>query len=373
MGGAELRQVEEAFRTNWLSTVGPHLPALEREFSAVVGLPAAALGSGTAALHLAVKLVGVRHGDEVVMPTLTFAATANVVRYEQGLPVFMDSQRQTWAIDPQLLADFLSKRAAVNRLPKAVMVVHPYGQSVQLAEVLALCRSYQLPLIEDAAHALGTQYQEKQVGGFGAAGIFSLAGNKIVTATCGGILVSPRSDWVEKARFWSTQARDLDPLGVNNYVHSELGYNYRLSNVLAGIARGQLPLLEERVAQRRAVFARYRDAFADLPGLEPMPETPGSRHTHWLSCFLIDETKFGMSSTDLIRFLGEANVDARAVWKPMHTQPLYHGYECVGGAVAEDLNRRGICLPSSSCLTEEEQQFVIDRVREAHFQASTPG
>jgi pyridoxal phosphate-dependent aminotransferase EpsN len=184
------------------------------------------------------------------------------------------------------------------------------------------------------------------------------------------MLVSPRSDWVDKARFWSTQGRDPDPLGVNNYVHSELGYNYRLSNVLAGIARGQLPLLEERVAQRRAVFARYRDAFAGLPGLEPMPETPCSRHTRWLSCFLIDEKRFGLPASGLIRFLDAANIEARPVWKPMHTQPLYQGYECTGGAVAEDLNRRGICLPSSSCLTEEEQQFVIERVREAHTSAS---
>jgi pyridoxal phosphate-dependent aminotransferase EpsN len=366
MSGTELRLVEEAFRSNWLSTVGPHLAAFEREFSGLVGMPAVALGSGTAALHLAIKLVGVRPGDEVVLPTLTFAAAANVVRYEQGLPVFIDSQRQTWAMDPLLLADFLSKRAAVNRLPKAVMVVHLYGQSVPLDGLLPLCSRYELPLIEDVANALGTQYHDKQVGAFGAAGIFSLAGNKVITATCGGVLISPRKEWVEKARFWSAQARDPDPLGVNNYMHSELGYNYRMSNVLAGIARGQLPLLEERVAQRRAVFARYRDAFADLPGLEPMPETPCSRHTRWLSCFLIDEKQFGLPAADLIRFLEAANVESRPVWKPMHTQKLYQGFECIGGAVAEDLNRRGICLPSSSCLTGEEQQFVIDRVREAH-------
>jgi pyridoxal phosphate-dependent aminotransferase EpsN len=272
-------------------------------------------------------------------------------------------------MDPNLLADFLRERARKNRLPKAVTVVHLYGQSADLDPILSLCEQYGLPLIEDAAEALGALYKGKQVGTMGDIGIYSFNGNKIITGTAGGMLVSTRKEWVDKARFWSTQARDPDPLGANNYVHSQLGYNYRLSNVLAGIVLGQLDVLPKRVEQRRAVAFRYRDAFADLPGLEFMPQASYGLHTNWLSCFLLDEKEFGMSSTDLIRFLGEANVEARAVWKPMHTQPLYEGYECIGGAVAEDLNRRGVCLPSSSCLTEQEQQFVIDRVREAHMLA----
>jgi pyridoxal phosphate-dependent aminotransferase EpsN len=372
MSGMEREHVEAAFRTNWLSTVGPNLTALEQQFEQLTGRPSVALANGTAALHLAVKLLQFKAGDEMVTSTLTFAASCNPVVYERGHPVFIDSDRQSWNMDPNLLADFLRERARKNKLPKAVTVVHLYGQSADLDPILSLCKQYDLPLIEDAAEALGTLYKGKQVGTLGDIGIFSFNGNKIITGTAGGMLVAKQKDWVDKARFWSTQARDKDPTGANNYVHSELGYNYRLSNVLAGIVLGQLKVLPKRVEQRRAIAFRYHDAFADLPGIEFMPQAPYGLHTNWLSCFLVDETKFGMSSTGLIHFLGEANVEARAVWKPMHTQPLYQGYECIGGAVAEDLNRRGICLPSSSCLTDEEQQFVIDRVREAHFQASAP-
>lgn len=410
VGANELAYVQAAFASNWLSTVGPNLNELEARFQELVGLPAVALGCGTAGIHLGFRLLGVSRGDEVVTPTLTFAASCNPLLYERAVPVFMDSERLSWNLDPDRLADFLAQRAAVNRLPKAVSVVHLFGQSADLDPIIETCRRYELPLLEDAAESLGASYKGRHPGTSGDIGVFSFNGNKIITGTSGGMLVSPRKEWVEKARFWSTQARDADPEGLKNYVHSELGYNYRLSNVLAGIVRGQLEVLEERVAQRRAVFERYRQAFADLPGIEPQPEasfgeqridngewriaeggrresgvrsqqsesadrnselgTRNSLHTRWLSCFLIDEAQFGMSAADLIRYLDAANVEARPVWKPMHTQPLYRGYKCIGGEVAEDLNRRGICLPSSSCLTEEDQQFVIERVREAHFQAA---
>jgi len=384
-------------------------------------------------MHLGTKLIGVRPGDEVVTPTLTFAASCNPMLYEKAVPVFLDSDRVSWNLDPDLLDEFLAKRARVNKLPKAVTVVHLFGQCADLDPIFETCRRYELPVLEDAAECLGGFYKGRMAGTFGDVGVYSFNGNKMITATCGGMLVSPNNDWVEKARHWSTQARDQDPEGLRNYVHSELGYNYRLSNVLAGIALGQLEVLDLRVQQRRAVFDRYRAAFADLPGIEPQPEAEfgdrrseigdggapvrqcvgasvggasvggasvgggsggnvqrstlnaqlstthtcdsalplalSSLHTRWLSCFLIDERKFGMSSSDLIRFLDAANVESRPVWKPMHTQPLYRGYECVGGEVAEDLNRRGICLPSSSSLSEEEQQFVIDRVRQAHQRA----
>lgn len=361
MGSTELPLVQEAFASNWLSTVGPNLTGLETRFSALTGLPSVALACGTAALHLAMKLLGIRAGDEVVTPTLTFAASCNPIRYEGGVPVFMDSDRGSWNLDPNLLAEFLAQRARVNRLPKAVTVVHLFGQSADLDPILETCRRYELPLIEDAAECLGAKYKGRMPGTLGDIGIYSFNGNKIITSTSGGMMVSRRKDWIDKARFWSTQARDPDPL--NNYVHTQLGYNYRLSNVLAGIALGQLDVLGLRVQQRRAVAFRYRDAFADLPGIELMPQAAYGLHTNWLSCFLIDEAQFGMSAGGLIRHLAAANIESRPVWKPMHTQPLYRGYECVGGAVAEDLNRRGICLPSSSCLTLEEQQFVIDRVR----------
>lgn len=286
--------------------------------------------------------------------------------YERAVPVFIDSERDSWNLDPNLTAEFLRKRARENKLPKAAAVVHLFGQSADLDPIVEICRAYEVPLIEDSAESLGAQYRGRHPGTFGDVGVYSFNGNKIITASAGGMLVSPHKEWVEKVRFWSTQARDPDPEGVNNYVHSEIGYNYRMSNVLAGIARGQLEVLPLRVEQRRAVFARYKEAFADLPGMEPQPEAPYGRHTRWLSCFLINEAEFGMSAGDLIRFLEAANVESRPVWKPMHTQPLYRKYECVGGAVAEDLNRRGICLPSSSNLSQEDQQFVIDRIREAH-------
>jgi pyridoxal phosphate-dependent aminotransferase EpsN len=414
MGSVELAYVQEAFATNWLSTVGPNLMMLEQAFSRLMGLPSVALGSGTAAIHLGLKLLDLKPGDEVITPTLTFAASCNPILYERGIPVFIDSERKSWNLDPQLLAEFLKKRAKVNKLPKAVTVVHLFGQSADLDSILQTCRHYELPLLEDAAESLGAQYKGRHPGTWGDIGVYSFNGNKIITCTGGGMLVSRRSEWVEKARYWSSQARDPDPY-LYNYLHSEVGYNYRLSNVLAGIARGQLEVLELRVQQRRAVFERYRQGFAGIPGIEPQPDAafgisnaesqmphlaasfrlrgamretdassqsvdavsaqagsilnpqPTSLHTRWLSCFLIDEKKFGMSQAGLIRFLDSANVEARPVWKPMHTQKLYQGFECIGGEVAEDLNRRGLCLPSSSSLSLADQQFVIDRIREAHF------
>lgn len=401
MGGSELRYVQEAFDTNWLSTVGPNLAALEQCFSESVRLPAVALSSGTSGLHLALKLLGLKEGDEVVTPTLTFAASCNPLLYERCVPIFIDSERNTWNLDPDLLAAYLKKRARTNTLPAAVTVVHLFGQSADLDSILDICGQYEIPLLEDAAEALGARYKGRWPGTIGDVGVFSFNGNKMITGTTGGMLVSPRNEWVEKARYWSTQSRDPDPDGINNYVHSEVGYNYRMSNVVAGIVRGQMEVLDERVRQRRAVFARYEHAFADIPGIEPQAEVqygspatrqadfpsetmasgPGileqeignhkseienSLHTRWLSCFLVDEKEFGMSAANLIRFLDAANVEARPVWKPMHTQKLYQGYECIGGEVAEDLNRRGICLPSSSSLSLENQQFVIDRVWEAH-------
>jgi pyridoxal phosphate-dependent aminotransferase EpsN len=370
MGGTELAQVQAAFASNWLSTVGPNLTRLEDTFSRLVGRPCVALSSGTAGLHLALRLVGVRPGDEVVTPTLTFAASANPILYEHAQPVLLDSERATWNADPELLSDCLEHRARRNRLPKAVIVVHLFGMSAQLTALAQVCARYELPLIEDAAESLGALYQCKHPGTVGAVGVFSFNGNKIITGTTGGMLVAASAEMAERARKWSQQARDPDPLGVNNYVHSELGYNYRMSNVIAGIVGGQLEVLQTRVEQRRAVFARYAQAFAGLPGFEPQPELQGCRHSRWLSVFLVDEAEFGMSALELIRYLHAANVEARPVWRPMHTQPLYQDCECVGGSVAEDLHRRGICLPSSSSLSEADQTFIIERVQEASAQAT---
>ena len=361
MGGREQVYVREAFATNWLSTVGPNLTAFEREFEARIGLPAVALASGTAALHLALRLVGVGPGDEVLCSTLTFVAAANAIVYQGGVPVFVDSDRATWNLNSDVLSHALRERAAANRLPKALVVVHLYGQSADMAPILHACAEYGVVVIEDAAEAVGTLYKGKPAGTLGDVGVYSFNGNKIVTTTGGGMLVSRNRTWVDKARFWSQQARDP---GIA-YEHSELGYNYRLSNVLAGIGRGQLEVLDLRVQQRRAIAFRYRDAFADLPGISLMPQAPYGLHTNWISCFLIEEEKFGCSRDELTRLLDAANIESRPVWKPMHLQPLYANCERYGGGVAEDLFRRGICLPSSSSLSLEDQIYVINQVRAA--------
>ena len=359
MGGNEEAYAREAFATNWLSTVGPNIAAFEKAFAERVGLPSVALASGTAALHLALRLVGVGPGDEVFCSTLTFVAAANAIVYQGGAPVFVDSDRATWNLDVEVLPRALRERAAANRLPKALVVVHLYGQSADMDPILHACAEYGVAVIEDAAEAVGTLYKGKPAGTLGDAGVYSFNGNKIVTTTGGGMLVSRNQAWVDKARFWSQQARDA----ALWYEHSELGYNYRMSNVLAGIGRGQLEVLDLRVQQRRAIAFRYRDAFAGLPGISLMPQAPYGLHTNWLSCFLIEEQKFGCSRDELIGVLDAANIESRPVWKPMHLQPLYAHSEHFGGAVAEDLFRRGICLPSSSSLTDEQQMHVVNVVR----------
>lgn len=359
MGGKEERFVREAFASNWLSTVGPNLTAFEQDFEERIGLTAVALSSGTAAIHLGLRLLGVVPGDQVFCSTLTFAASCNPVRYLGAEPVFLDSDRSTWNLDPQILADALQERATRNRVPRAVIVVHLYGQCADMDPILELCRRYEVPVLEDAAEALGATYKGAPAGALGDVGAFSFNGNKIITTTGGGMLVSPNHDWVEKAGFWAQQARDP---GIA-YEHSELGYNYRMSNVLAGIGRGQLEALDLRVHQRRAIAFRYRDGFVDLPGITLMPQASYGLHTNWLSCFRIDERRFGCSRDALIQALDAANVESRPVWKPMHLQPLYAGCEHYGGEVAEDLFQRGICLPSSSNLTEPEQLHVVNAVR----------
>jgi dTDP-4-amino-4,6-dideoxygalactose transaminase len=361
MGGAEEQYVREAFASNWLSTVGPNITAFEQEFSRFIGLPAVALGSGTAAIHLGLRLLGVGPGDEVFCPTLTFVATANPVIYQGGIPVFLDSDYDSWNLDPNILEDALRGRAARNRLPRALIVVHLFGQCADMDPILDLCNRYDIPVLEDAAEALGASYKGRPAGTFGVLSAFSFNGNKIITTTGGGMLVAQSPEMIAKARFWSTQARDPSLA----YEHSEMGYNYRMSNVLAGIGRGQLQVLEERVRQRRGIAFRYRYAFSDLPGIELMPQAKYGLHTNWLSCFLIDEERFGVSRDALIHALDDANIESRPVWKPMHTQALFRDAQCYGGAVAEDLFERGICLPSSSSLPPAEQERVICAVRSA--------
>jgi len=361
MGGREQAYIQQAFTTNWVSTVGPNVVAFEKAFSRLVGVPAVALSSGTAGLHLALRLAGIGSGTEVFCSTLTFVASANAIVYQCGVPVFLDSDPATWNLDPHVLACALRKRAAVNRLPKALVVVHLFGQSADMDPILRICREYGVTVIEDAAEAVGTLYKGKPAGTLGDVGVYSFNGNKIITTAGGGMLVSRNPDWIEKTIRWSQQARD----DARWYEHSELGYNYRMSNVLAGIGRGQLEVLNVRVQQRRAIAFRYRDAFSGLSGISLMPQACYGLHTNWLSCFLIDEQKFGCSRDELMGILDSANIESRPLWKPMHLQPLYADCDYYGGDVAEDLFRRGICLPSSSSLSETEQLYVINTVRKA--------
>ncbi len=361
MSGGEAGYVEQAFRSNWLSTVGPNLNAFEQRIEERLGLAAVALSSGTAAIHLGLRLLGVGPGDEVLCPTLTFAASCNPIVYLGAKPVFLDSERSSWNLDPELLETVLKTRAATNRIPKALVVVHLFGQCADMDPIATICSRYGVRILEDAAEALGAVYRGRPAGSLGDVAALSFNGNKMITTTGGGMLLSRRRDWVDKARFWSTQARDA---GVA-FEHSELGYNYRLSNVLAGIGLGQLEVLDQRVRERRIIAFRYAEAFEKLNGITLMPQAGYGLHTNWLSCFLIDAKKFGIDRDQLIARLNAADIESRPVWKPMHLQKLYQACERHGGLVAEDLFHRGICLPSSSNLTFEDQERVIGVVREA--------
>jgi pyridoxal phosphate-dependent aminotransferase EpsN len=363
LGTLEETYVREAFATNWISTVGPNLEAFEKSFSTLLdGLPCVALASGTAAIHLGLKLLGVGHGDEVLAPTLTFAATINPVFYEGARCVLVDSERTSWNMDAALVEEVLEARAKIGKLPKAVIVVHLYGQSADLDALERACARFDVPILEDAAEALGTHYHGKQVGVRAPVSVFSFNGNKIITTSGGGMLVAHDRAWVDKARFWSQQSREP----VAWYEHKELGFNYRMSNVLAGIGRGQLAVLEDRVAARQAIATRYADAFRDLSGMAPMPHATWGRHTDWLSVFTVDERASGVTRDALIEALARADIEARPVWKPMHLQPVFAACERVGGRVAEEAFARGVCLPSSSSLTEDEQDRVIEIVRSLH-------
>jgi len=360
MSGAELDYIRQAFETNWIAPLGPHVEAFEREFAQLVGCKAAlAVTSGTAAIHLALRVAGIGPGDEVWVSTLTFAASVNPVLYQGATPAFVDSDTRSWNMDPDLFVSALQQRAKKGRLPKAVVLVHLYGQSADIDPILEACQNYGVILIEDAAEALGATYKGKAPGTFGLLGAFSFNGNKIITTSGGGMLVSDDERLIAHARKLATQAREPVP----HYEHTEIGYNYRMSNVLAGIGRAQLKVLEDRVQARRRIFDYYYRHLSDLPGIEFMPEAPWGRHTRWLTTLTIDPKKFGATREDVRLALEAANIESRPVWKPMHLQPVYAGYETFGGAVAERLFRDGLCLPSSSQLTEEELSRVVQVIR----------
>ncbi|NOJ97614.1 aminotransferase class I/II-fold pyridoxal phosphate-dependent enzyme [Corallococcus coralloides] len=360
LGTLERGYVDDAFASNWIAPLGPHVDAFQEEFARCVGTPhALALSSGTAALHLALQLVGVGPGDDVLVSTLTFSASVNPIRYLGACPVFIDSERTSWNMDPALLEEELAMRARLGRLPRAVVVVHLYGQSADLDPLMATCDRYGVPVVEDAAEALGSTYKGRTPGTVGRVGIYSFNGNKILTTSGGGMLVSADGELVQHALKLATQARDTAP----HYQHSEVGYNYRMSNVLAAIGRGQLHVLEDRVAARRANHAFYAEAFRDLPGIQFMPEAPWGRHTRWLTTVTIDPEVFGADREAVRVALERENIEARPVWKPMHLQPVFANFERRRGSVAEDLFRHGLCLPSGSNLTRQELERVVEGVR----------
>ena len=363
LGREEQELVADAFASNWIAPLGPHVDAFELEFAAAVGSRhAVALSSGTAALHLALICTGVGPGDEVAVSTLTFAASANPVRYVGATPVFIDAERESWNLDPALLAEWLERRAKNGRIPKALILTHLYGQSADLDPIIAACAKYGVLLHEDAAEALGSRYHGRHPGTFGRTGTFSFNGNKIITTSGGGMLVTDDEALARHARKLSTQAREPAP----HYEHREIGYNYRLSNLCAAVGRGQLPKLEDRVAARRRNFAFYVSALGDLPGLTFAPEASWGRHTRWLSCLLVDPVRFGKDREQVRHALEAMNIEARPLWKPMHLQPVFAGCEIVGGEVAADLFDRGLCLPSGSNLTEAQLDRVTTVVRQVH-------
>lgn len=357
MSGHEQTYINEAFASNWVAPLGPNVDAFEQQFCQLVGSRyALALSSGTAALHLALIHLGIGPGDDLLVSTLTFSASVNPIIYQGARPIFIDSERQSWNMDPDLLADTLHQRARQGKLPKAVILVHLYGQSANIDPILQACQQYDVPLIEDAAEALGATYRHKAPGSYGRAGIFSFNGNKIITTSGGGMLVSDDKTLIDHARKLATQAREPAP----HYQHNEIGYNYRLSNILAGIGLGQLQALEERVQARRANFHSYQQALAHLPGIQFMPEASWGRHTRWLTVLTIDPTQANCTRETVRLALEAHNIEARPVWKPMHLQPIFAMYPAIGGSVAESLFENGLCLPSGSNLTVAERQRIID-------------
>ncbi len=360
MSGREQGYVQQVFASNWIAPLGPQVDAFEAEFAAAVGAPhALALSSGTAALHLALIHLGIGPGDEVLVSTLTFSASANPVVYLGAKPVFIDSERVSWNLDPALVCEAIERKARQGRLPKAVIPVHLYGQSADLDPILAICARYEIPVIEDAAEALGATYRGRSPGTLGRVGIFSFNGNKIITTSGGGMLISPDKELIEHARKLAQQARDPAP----HYQHSEIGYNYRLSNVLAAIGRGQLEVLGERVQRKREIFDAYRQLLGDLPGIAFMPEAPWGRSTRWLTVITVDPDQFGATREEIRLALEAENIESRPLWKPMHLQPVFRDCEVMGGAVAEDLFRDGLCLPSGTAMTNSDLERVAGVVR----------
>ena len=357
MGDAEFKYVKEAFDTNWIAPVGPHLQQFESTLSFITENRAvAALSSGTAALHLALILLGVKQGDEVICSSFTFAASANPIAYQGATPIFVDSELDTWNMCPDLLRECIKDRLLNGKKPKAVILVHLYGIPAKMKEILAVCQEFDIPLIEDAAEGLGAIYEWQPLGSFGFFGVFSFNGNKIITTSGGGALVSKNHELIQKAKFLATQARDDAP----HYQHSYIGYNYRLSNICAAIGLGQLEVLNERVEKRRANFDFYKTALSAYHNILFLEEQKDSYANRWLTTILLD----GIDREFLRQSLEKDNIESRPLWKPMHMQPIFKDAPMYGGSVCEGLFEKGLCLPSGSNLTDEERDRVLNQIKQ---------
>lgn len=357
LGGQEIKFIQEAFDTNWIAPIGPNVDHFERELADYVGIEhCAALSSGTAAIHLALIILGVQRGDEVICSTFTFSGSCNPIVYVGATPVFIDSEMDTWNMDPVLLEEAIADRIKKSgKKPKAIILVHLYGMPARVDEIMSVARKYEIPVIEDAAEALGSAYKGKKLGTFGDMGIYSFNGNKIITTSGGGALVSSNAAWIQKAKFLATQARDAAP----HYQHSEIGYNYRLSNISAGIGRGQLLVLDERVKQRRENFNFYEKHLGKIPGISFSKEMEGSFSNRWLTTILIDKKIKGVDRETIRVALEKENIETRPLWKPMHLQPVFRDAFAYEGKVAQELFDTGLCMPSGSNLTDDSKSLVV--------------
>jgi dTDP-4-amino-4,6-dideoxygalactose transaminase len=360
MGGEEIKFVTEAFEANWISPVGPHINAFEEELATYNSIKyCAALSSGTAAIHLALIMLDVNPGDEVICSSFTFSGSCNPIRYQQAIPVFVDSETDSWNMDPVLLEQAIKDRIAKGKKPKAIIIVHLYGMPAKMNEINAVAKQYGIPVIEDAAEGLGSSYFGKKLGSMSDMGIYSFNGNKIITTSGGGALVSENKDWIAKAKFLATQARDAAP----HYEHTHIGYNYRLSNISAGIGRGQLMVLDERVRQRREVFNFYKKELSSIKGIEFQNEFEGAYANRWLTTILIDPAQSGFDREKLRLTLEKENIESRPLWKPMHMQPVFREFPSYTSGVSEKLFERGLCLPSGSNLTSQQLSGIVEIIK----------
>jgi dTDP-4-amino-4,6-dideoxygalactose transaminase len=362
MGGSERKFVTETFDSNWVAPLGPMVDGMESDLAAFLNeeTQVAVLSAGTAALHLALILLGVQSGDDVICQSMTFSASANPIRYQQATPVFIDSEKDTWNMDPNVLEDAIKSRKAKGKRLKAIIPVHLYGMPAKMKEIMEVAEKYDIPVIEDAAEALGSSINGAKCGTFGEIAILSFNGNKIITTSGGGALVSKNPEYIKQATFLATQARDPAP----HYQHSQIGYNYRMSNICAAIGRGQMEVLPQRIEQRRKNFDIYRKAFKDFPGISFVDEPEGYFSNRWLTTILVDPNENGGITREDIRLaLLEENIESRPLWKPMHLQPVFKEFPFYGNGTSEKLFKQGLCLPSGSNLTEEDLERVVKCVR----------